>query len=83
MMDESKRFYDWLEQGAIFYVCGDASRMTVDVDKALHDIIAKEGGKSEEEAAAYVEHLRAEKRCLLRSQAMGRSSGNYFEKMPS
>lgn len=62
MLEESKRFYEWLEQGAIFYVCGDANRMAVDVDKALHDIIVKEGGKTAEEAAAYVDHLRAEKR---------------------
>jgi sulfite reductase (NADPH) flavoprotein alpha-component len=62
MLENSAEFYSYLEQGAIFYVCGDASRMAVDVDKALHKIIEKEGGKSEEEAAAYVAALKEAKR---------------------
>lgn len=45
MLENSRQFWEWLEQGAIFYVCGDASRMAVDVDRALHQIIEKEGGK--------------------------------------
>ncbi len=62
MLENSRQFWDWLEQGAIFYVCGDASRMAVDVDKALHQIIEKEGGKTPEEAAAYVEDFKKAKR---------------------
>lgn len=62
MLENSKQFWDWLEQGAIFYVCGDASRMALDVDKALHQIIEKEGGKTPEEAAAYVEEFKKAKR---------------------
>ena len=41
---------------------GDAARMAVDVDKALHQIIEKEGGKTPEEAAAYVEEFKKAKR---------------------
>lgn len=62
MLENSVDFYAWLEQGAIFYVCGDASRMAVDVDKALHSIIEKEGGKTPEEAAAYVQAMKDAKR---------------------
>lgn len=62
MREEGAEFWRWLEQGAIFYVCGDASRMAVDVDKALHDIVAEHGGKTSEEAAAYVEQMKKEKR---------------------
>lgn len=62
MLENSAEFYAWLEQGAIFYVCGDASRMAVDVDKALHEIIIKEGGKTPEEAEAYVTALKEAKR---------------------
>lgn len=62
MVEESAEFWKWLEKGAIFYVCGDASRMAVDVDKALHNIIEKEGGKTEEEAAAYVQQMKDDKR---------------------
>ena len=36
--------------------------MAKDVDKALHEIIAEQGGKSEEEAAAYVDQMRKDKR---------------------
>jgi sulfite reductase (NADPH) flavoprotein alpha-component len=62
MLEHSATFYSWLEQGAIFYVCGDASRMAVDVDKALHTIIEKEGQKTPEEAAAYVQAMKEAKR---------------------
>jgi sulfite reductase (NADPH) flavoprotein alpha-component len=62
MLENSAEFYAWLEQGAIFYVCGDASRMALDVDKALHSIIEKEGGKSAEGAVAYVQAMKDAKR---------------------
>lgn len=62
MKQEAAEFWRWLDQGAIFYVCGDASRMAADVDRALHDIVAAEGGKSPDEAAAYVAQMKADKR---------------------
>jgi sulfite reductase (NADPH) flavoprotein alpha-component len=61
-LENSAEIYAWLEQGAIFYVCGDASRMAVDVDKALHSIIVKEGGKTPEEAVAYMAAFKEAKR---------------------
>jgi sulfite reductase (NADPH) flavoprotein alpha-component len=64
MRANSKELFAWLEQGAYFYVCGDASRMATDVDTALHDIIAQEGGISKDEAAAYVKQLKDDKRYL-------------------
>ncbi len=62
MKEAAAEFWSWLEDGAIVYVCGDASRMAKDVDRALHEIVMEEGGRSEEEAAAYVEQLRKDKR---------------------
>jgi len=62
MLEHSAELYAWLEQGAIFYVCGDAARMAVDVDKALHTILENEGGKTPDEAAAYVVALKEAKR---------------------
>ena len=62
MLENSKELYAWLEQGAIFYVCGDASRMANDVDKVLHEIVAKEGGKTPEQAVEYMVALKAAKR---------------------
>ncbi len=62
MLENSAEIFAWLEQGAIVYVCGDAARMAVDVDKALHTIIEKEGGKTPEEAVAYMTAFKDAKR---------------------
>lgn len=62
MLENSAEFWAWLQQGAIMYVCGDAARMAGDVDKAMHTIIEKEGGKTPEEAAAYVQAMKDAKR---------------------
>jgi sulfite reductase alpha subunit-like flavoprotein len=52
----------WLEDGAHFYVCGDASRMAKDVDAALTAIIRTHGGMLEEAAHDYKRELVATKR---------------------
>jgi sulfite reductase (NADPH) flavoprotein alpha-component len=62
MLEEAEELFGWLEQGGYFYICGDASRMAKDVDTALHQVVEKAGGKSPEEAAAYVEELKKSKR---------------------
>lgn len=62
MLENAAELYAWLEAGAHFYVCGDASRMAKDVDLALHQVIEKAGGKSPEAARTYVESLKAAKR---------------------
>ena len=54
--------YAWLEKGAHFYVCGDANRMAKDVHQALLDIVQEFGGKSEEDAQAYLKELRNQNR---------------------
>lgn len=64
MQANGKELFQWLEDGASFYVCGDASRMAHDVDKALHTIVAKEGNLSESAAAEYVKALKSDKRYL-------------------
>jgi sulfite reductase (NADPH) flavoprotein alpha-component len=62
MMEQGKEIFEWLEQGAHFYVCGDAKRMASDVDNALKQIVAEQGGMSAEEASAYVAKLVKENR---------------------
>jgi sulfite reductase (NADPH) flavoprotein alpha-component len=62
MLENATEFWSWLEDGAYFYVCGDASRMAKDVDAALHKIIETAGGKSPDEAKAYVAKLKSDKR---------------------
>ena len=62
MRENAKELWAWLQEGAHFYVCGDGERMAKDVDAQLHCIAETEGGKSPEEAAAYVEAMKKEKR---------------------
>ncbi len=58
MMTAAMEIFMWLERGAHFYVCGDASRMAKDVDAGLHHIVQTIGGKSAAGAAEYVTALR-------------------------
>ena len=62
MLESAAELWAWLETGAHFYVCGDASRMAKDVDAALHKIAETVGGKSADEAKAYVAKLKSDKR---------------------
>lgn len=62
MSENSAEIWKWLDSGAHFYVCGDALRMAKDVDAALRKIVQQQSGKSAEQANAYVEQMKAEKR---------------------
>ncbi|NRA21729.1 MAG: sulfite reductase flavoprotein subunit alpha [Oceanospirillaceae bacterium] len=55
-------FFEWLEQGAYLYICGDASRMAADVDIAIREVIATHGKLDESATAAYMDKLVAEHR---------------------
>ncbi len=58
MRERGSELWSWLEQGAHFYVCGDAKRMARDVERALVDVVVTHGGRSTEDAIAYVAALR-------------------------
>ncbi|MFN0127465.1 MAG: sulfite reductase flavoprotein subunit alpha [Verrucomicrobiales bacterium] len=58
MMTQAMELFTWLERGAHFYVCGDASKMAKDVDAALHHVLQTIGGKSAAGAAEYVSALK-------------------------
>jgi sulfite reductase (NADPH) flavoprotein alpha-component len=62
MRENAQELWNWLEQGAHFYVCGDASRMAKDVDKALHEIVKSAGGRADEAAGEYIQKLKSDKR---------------------
>jgi sulfite reductase (NADPH) flavoprotein alpha-component len=62
MREKAADLYMWLESGAYFYVCGDANRMAGDVHEALLDIVSEHGGKSREDAEAFVEQLKKDGR---------------------
>jgi NADPH-dependent sulfite reductase flavoprotein alpha-component len=62
MREHGPLLWSWLQDGAHFYVCGDASRMARDVEAALREIAVVHGGLDETESAAYVKQLAADKR---------------------
>lgn len=64
LLKNSRDVYGWLESGAYFYVCGDKNRMAGDVEKALTQIVAKEGGLSDEKATEYIKGLKKSRRYL-------------------
>jgi sulfite reductase (NADPH) flavoprotein alpha-component len=64
MLEKGSQLWNWLNDGAVFYVCGDASRMAKDVDQALRTIAQEEGSMSEEDAGAWVKGLQKERRYL-------------------
>jgi sulfite reductase (NADPH) flavoprotein alpha-component len=58
MREAGAELWDWLQKGAHFYVCGDAKRMAADVEKALVEVCATHGGKSPDDAKAFVAELK-------------------------
>lgn len=62
ILENAAEVWKWLEDGAHFFVCGDAARMAKDVDTALHRIVQEQGGKTPDEAAAFIEELKKSKR---------------------
>ncbi len=60
--ENAVELWRWLQNGACFYVCGDARRMAKDVDVALHAVIAQQGGMDADNAADYVKKMKREKR---------------------
>jgi sulfite reductase (NADPH) flavoprotein alpha-component len=57
MQQQGRLIYDWLENGAHFYVCGDAARMAQDVNQTLLHIVQTEANTSRERAEEYLAAL--------------------------
>ncbi|MEQ1827936.1 MAG: sulfite reductase subunit alpha [Pirellula sp.] len=57
MLEQGREIYEWLLAGGHFYVCGDASRMAADVDRALRDILSKHGKMNETQSKRYLQEL--------------------------
>jgi len=59
MREAGAELWSWLEQGAHFYVCGDAKRMAKDVESAVATIAAEHGGMSAGQSQAFVADMKA------------------------
>ncbi|OCS92440.1 assimilatory sulfite reductase (NADPH) flavoprotein subunit [Caryophanon latum] len=64
MQEEAAELYEWIKRGAYIYVCGDEKHMAKDVERTLIDIVAAQGNKSAEDAAAFVKQLQQDGRYL-------------------
>lgn len=64
MREAGDELWRWLEEGAYFYVCGDASRMAKDVDSVLREIVQVHGGLNEVDTVNYMRKLNMQKRYL-------------------
>jgi sulfite reductase (NADPH) flavoprotein alpha-component len=64
LTENGKEIFQWLEDGAYFYVCGDKKNMAQDVEKALLDLIAKAGNLDKSKAKEYLQKLSSDGRYL-------------------
>lgn len=62
ILQQAESLWQWLERGAVIYVCGDAEHMAKDVHQALIEVIQTQGNKSPEEAEAFLNELKQDKR---------------------
>lgn len=62
MIENGKQLFEWLENGATFYVCGDKEHMAKDVNEALISVIEKEGAMTREAAEAYLQNMQKQGR---------------------
>lgn len=64
LLQEAKEIWQWLQEGALFYLCGDATYMAKDVEGSLLQIFQETGALSLEEAKAFLKELKKQKRYL-------------------
>lgn len=62
LREKGAEVWQWLQEGAHVYVCGDANRMAKDVEQALLEIIAENGVMDLETADEYLSELRLDRR---------------------
>jgi sulfite reductase (NADPH) flavoprotein alpha-component len=62
LRENAAEVYAWLERGAYFYVCGDATRMAKDVETALLDVIAMGSHGTLDHAAEYLAAMKKQRR---------------------
>jgi sulfite reductase (NADPH) flavoprotein alpha-component len=66
LKEHGAEIWEWFENGAYFYICGDKQYMAKDVHRALISIAEEHGGMSNEDATHFIEKtmMREQKRYL-------------------
>ncbi|AOZ90844.1 bifunctional nitrate reductase/sulfite reductase flavoprotein subunit alpha [Paenibacillus crassostreae] len=64
MFEHGMEMWAWIQEGAYFYVCGDAETMAKEVDITLKNIIQVHGNMTKEESERYVREMSHSKRYL-------------------
>lgn len=62
LLEHSQELFEWLQEGAVVYVCGDEKNMAKDIHNTLIEIIEKEGKMSREKAEEYLANMKQQKR---------------------
>ncbi|WP_145577589.1 NADPH-dependent assimilatory sulfite reductase flavoprotein subunit [Yersinia mollaretii] len=62
LREQGAELWNWIQQGAHIYVCGDANRMAKDVEQVLLDVVAEHGAMDTEQADEYLSELRLARR---------------------
>lgn len=64
MKENAQEFLNWIEEGAIIYVCGQKDPMSKDVEATIVDIISEGKNLSREKAIEYLDNLAMNNRYL-------------------
>lgn len=66
LKEHGAEVWEWFENGAYFYICGDKQYMAKDVHRTLIDIAIEHGGMNEDDATFFIEKtmMREQKRYL-------------------
>jgi len=62
ILENGEKLWQWIQDGAYLYICGDATRMAKDVHEALIEIAQQHGKLSRQQAEELMNNLRKEKR---------------------
>ena len=62
MQEQGSDLYSWFEDGAHFYLCGDAEKLAPDVNETLLNIIEVHGGMSRDSAEEYLSTMQRDGR---------------------
>ncbi len=57
MCEQAEALFQWLENGAYIYICGDAEYMAKSVDTALHDVVSEQGKLNPQQTKEYIADL--------------------------